>query len=94
MIAEAGRSYLDKSDISRLPDTMGVYFLYQKGAILVYIGKAHSLNTRVPQHNQDKEFILIGYETCHWSRARELEKKLLNLYREEHGQLPHYNKVS
>lgn len=89
----AGRIYLYKSEIAQLPEKSGVYFLYQKGKILVYIGKALSLKIRVPQHDIDKEFIYIGYELCHSTRARKLEKELLNLYKKEHGQLPYYNKI-
>lgn len=37
------RFYLSKENISNLPDESGIYFLYQTGNILVYIGKAMSL---------------------------------------------------
>lgn len=93
MKEELGRFYLSKTEISRLPEKSGVYFLYQKGRILVYIGKALSLKNRVPQHDLDKNFIYLAYELCHWSRSRKLEKEFLNLYKKEHGQLPYYNKV-
>ena len=89
----SGRYYLDKNKIAQLPNKSGVYFLYQKGRILVYIGKALSLRNRVPQHNTNKDFIYIGFEPCHWSRARNLERELLNLYEKEHGQLPYYNRI-
>lgn len=88
-----GRVRVQKKEIARLPDKSGVYFLYQKGGILVYIGEALSLRTRVPQHDLNKEFEYIEYETCHWSRARQLERELLNAYEKEHGQLPYYNKI-
>jgi hypothetical protein len=86
------RLYLPKKDIPNLPEESGVYFLYQKGNILVYIGKAMNLKTRIPQHDKEKEFSYIGYELVHYSRARKLEKELLDLYFKEHGQLPYYNK--
>lgn len=86
------RLYLQKEDISNLPDESGVYFLYQKGNILVYIGKATSLKTRVLQHDKEKEFSRIGYELVHYSRARKLESQLIELYFKEHGQFPYYNK--
>jgi hypothetical protein len=94
MREEAGRFYLSKKEIAQLPEKSGVYFLYQKGWILVYIGKALCLRKRVPQHDLNKTFFYIGYELCHWSRARKLEKELLNIYRKKHTQLPYYNKVS
>jgi excinuclease UvrABC nuclease subunit len=93
MKEEAGRFYLSKGEISQLPEKSGVYFLYQKGGILAYIGKALYLKRRVRQHDLDKHFSYVGYELCHWSRARNLEKELLNLYKKEHGQFPYYNKV-
>jgi len=86
------RFYLSKEKISNLPDESGVYFLYQTGNILVYIGKALSLNKRVIQHDKEKEFSRIGYQLVHYSRARKLEKDLLELYEKEHGQKPYYNK--
>lgn len=88
------RFYVEKENISNVPDESGVYFLYQKGNILVYIGKATSLKKRVLQHDKEKEFSRIGYELVHYSRARRLEKDLIRLYLEEHGQLPYYNKQS
>jgi excinuclease UvrABC nuclease subunit len=86
------RLHVEKRNISNLPDQSGVYFLYQKGNILVYIGKATSLKKRVLQHDKEKEFSRIGYEPVHYSRARKLENELLELYFKEHGQLPYYNK--
>jgi hypothetical protein len=93
MKVQARRFYLSKKEISQLPGESGVYFLYQRGRILVYIGKALYLKRRVPQHDLDKNFLYVGYELCHCSRARTLEKGLLNLYKKEHGQFPYYNKV-
>ena len=93
MKEEAGRFYLSKKEMPRLPEKSGVYFLYQKSGILVYIGKALYLKKRIPNHDLDKEFICLGYELCHWSRARAREKELLKLYKKEHSQLPYYNKV-
>jgi excinuclease UvrABC nuclease subunit len=89
----SGRFYLNKNKIFQLPNKSGVYFLYQKGRILVYIGKALSLLNRIQKHYADKEFTDIGFELCHWSRTRQLENELLNLYEKEHGQLPYYNKI-
>jgi len=89
-----GRVYLDKEDISKLPDESGVYFLYQTGNTLVYIGMAMSLKKRVIQHDKEKEFSQIGYELVHYSRARRYEKELLEMYFQEHGQLPYYNRQS
>ena len=86
------RFYIKKEDISDLPDESGVYFLYQKENILVYIGKATSLKKRVLHHDKDKEFSRIGYEVAHYSRSRKLENELLELYFKEHGQLPYYNR--
>jgi excinuclease UvrABC nuclease subunit len=86
------RVYLDKENIIDLPDESGIYFLYQKGNILVYIGKATSIRKRVLQHDKEKEFSRIGYELVHYSRARKLENELLELYFKEHGRLPYYNK--
>jgi excinuclease UvrABC nuclease subunit len=88
------RLYLKRADLASLPDESGVYFLYQRGNILVYIGKATSLRKRVIQHDGEKEFSRVGYELCHYSRARKLEKELIELYLKEHGQLPYYNKQS
>ena len=88
------RFYLERENISDLPDESGVYFLYQKGNVLVYIGKAASLKKRVLQHDREKGFSRVGYELCHYSRARKLEKELIELYLREHGQLPYYNKQS
>lgn len=86
------RQYLPKQELSNLPDESGIYLLYQRGNVLVYIGKAMSIKTRVLQHDKEKEFSRIGYELVHYSRARELEKELIELYFTEHGQLPYYNK--
>ena len=86
------RLYIEKESICRLPDESGVYFLYQKRNILVYIGKALSLRKRILQHDREKEFTRIGYEVVHYSRARKLEKDLIMLYHKEHGQLPYYNR--
>ena len=86
------RLYLEKEKISRLPNEAGVYFLFQSNNMLVYIGKALYIRTRVTQHDKDKQFSLIVYEIVHYSRARLLEKNLLELYLKEHGQLPYYNK--
>lgn len=86
------RFYLSKENISNLPDESGIYFLYQTGNILVYIGKAMSLKKRVIQHDKEKEFSRIGYQIVHYSRARKLEKELIELYLREHGQRPFYNK--
>jgi excinuclease UvrABC nuclease subunit len=93
MKKEVDRIYLHKKEILKLPERAGVYFLYQKDWILVYIGKAFSLKRRVPQHDSNKQFLSLGYEICHWSRVRELEKEHLNRYKREHGQLPYYNKI-
>jgi len=86
------RVSLDKENIIDLPDESGVYFLYQKGNILVYIGKAASIIKRVLEHDKEKEFNRIGYQLVHYSRARKLENELLELYLKEHGQLPYYNR--
>lgn len=86
------RFYLSKENISNLPHESGVYFLYQTGNILVYIGKAMSLRKRVTQHDKGKEFSRIGYQLVHYSRTKKLENELLKLYFKEHGQLPFYNK--
>jgi excinuclease UvrABC nuclease subunit len=86
------RVYLDKENIMNLPDESGVYFLYQKGNILVYIGKATSIRKRVFQHDKEKEFSRIGYQLTHNSRARKLEKEFIELYLKEHSQLPYYNR--
>lgn len=88
------RLYLNRENLYNLPDESGVYFLYQRGNILVYIGKAASLKKRVIQHDGEKGFSRVGYELCHYSRARKLEKELIDLYLKEHGQLPYYNKQS
>ena len=93
MKEKSGRFYLHKNEIAQLPNKSGVYFLYQKGDVLVYIGKALSFRKRIPQHNGSKQFIRVAFECCHWSRIRKREKELLNLYEKEHDQLPHYNKV-
>jgi excinuclease UvrABC nuclease subunit len=86
------RCCLEKRNISKLPDEAGVYFLFQRSNILVYIGKAICLSKRVIQHDKEKEFSRIEYEVVHCSRARALERQLLDLYMQEHGQLPYYNK--
>ena len=90
--SKAGRCYTDRENLSKLPDASGVYFLYQKGNILVYIGKAKSILSRVPAHDENKVFCHVGYEITHFTRARNLEKELIELYLEEHGQLPYYNR--
>jgi len=33
----------------------------------------------------------VGYTETHWNRARQLEKELLQDYKEQHAALPHYN---
>lgn len=86
------RFYLEKRNLSNLPEEAGVYFLFQSSNILVYIGKAFCLRKRVIQHDKEKKFSRIGYEVVHYSRARVLERELLELYLKEHGQLPYYNK--
>jgi len=86
------RYQIDKKQISSLPNESGVYFLYQIGNLLVYIGKAKSILRRVLDHDKEKEFTSIGYELTHYSRARTLEKQLISLYISEHGQPPYYNK--
>ena len=91
-VAKGKRFYINKENIYNLPDESGVYFLYQKVNILVYIGIATSLKKRVLQHDKDKEFSRIGYELAHYSRIRKLEKEHLELYGKEHGQRPYYNK--
>lgn len=88
------RLYIEREAMSHLPDESGVYFLYQRGNVLVYIGKAQSLCKRIAQHDREKVFNRIGYELVHYSRARKLEKELITLYQKEHGQLPYYNKQS
>ena len=88
------RFYLERESMSNLPDESGVYFLYQRGNVLVYIGKAASLKKRVLQHDGEKGFSRVGYELCHYSRARKLEKELIELYFKEHDQFPYYNKQS
>ncbi|MBL7075385.1 hypothetical protein ISS37_09140 [candidate division KSB1 bacterium] len=85
------RKFLTSSQINQLPNESGVYFLYQ-GSILVYIGKAINLRTRVPDHDNNKKFDGIEFEVTHWSRARKLEKQLLQDYFNNHNQYPHYNK--
>ena len=86
------RCYLDRENISALPNEAGVYFLYQSGDVLVYIGKASSLLRRVLEHDKEKVFYRVGYELTHFSRARVLEKQLIALYVNEHGQFPFYNR--
>jgi len=88
------RPYVEKTGLLTLPNESGVYFLYQDGNVLVYIGKAKSLKVRVPQHDKEKKFSRVYYEPVHYSRLRELEKSYLAMYLQEHGQLPFYNKQS
>jgi len=86
------RVYIDRYRLDSLPIESGVYFLFQTGNILVYIGKADCLRQRIPNHEKDKIFTIVGYELTHFSRARAREKELLAQYTSEHGQLPYYNK--
>ena len=86
------RPQLDRENIASLPDESGVYFLYQTGNVLVYIGKADSIRRRVLAHDKEKLFCRITYEPTHISRARKLEKCLIELYVKEHGQFPYYNR--
>lgn len=86
------RLYFGKDNLDSLPEESGIYFLYQAGNILVYIGKANCIRRRVTDHDKDKEFIRVGCEITHRSRARTLEKELLAEYSTKHGQLPLYNK--
>jgi len=86
------RTYVNKKYIDELPTRSGVYFLYHEGNILVYIGKAKSIKSRILDHDKTKIFKFIAYEETHYSRARELEKSLIELYKKEHNQLPYYNK--
>jgi excinuclease UvrABC nuclease subunit len=88
------RTYTNRKDIAKIPEESGVYFLYQDGNILVYIGKAKSIRSRILAHDKDKTFSLISYELTHYSRARTRESELIDLYKREHGQLPYYNKQS
>ena len=85
------RVYITSDKMKKLPEKPGVYFLYQS-SILVYIGKATNLRTRVHTHLSDKVFDEVGYEVVHWSRARKLEDTLLRDHKKFHGQYPHYNK--
>lgn len=85
------RNSLPASLIDKLPEMSGIYLLYQS-TILVYIGKATNLRTRVPHHTKNKTFDEIEFETTHWSRARQLEKELLKDYFKRHNQYPFYNK--
>ena len=84
------RKYVSAENIAKLPRTPGVYFLYDLST-LVYIGKATNLQSRVTQHKSTKSFDKVGYTETHWSRARQLEKELLQDYKEQHAALPHYN---
>lgn len=84
------RKFVSTKNIGQLPSTAGVYFLYEL-TNLVYIGKATNLQSRVPQHISTKSFDRIGYTETHWSRARQLEKELLQDYKKHHGVLPHHN---
>ena len=86
------RHYLDRENIASIPDESGVYFLYQTGNVLVYIGKANAIRRRVLTHDKEKAFCRISYELTHFSRARTLEKRLIDIYVKEHGQFPYYNR--
>jgi len=86
------RPYVDRKNISALPQESGVYFLYQDGNLLVYIGKANSIRSRVMQHDKEKTFCGVAYELTHFSRARTLEKELLSQHVKENVELPYYNR--
>jgi len=89
----SNRAYISRENIDTLPDESGVYFLFQSGNILVYIGRAKSIRRRIADHDSYKVFISVGYELTHFSRARDREKQLIAQYYEEHGhQLPFYNR--
>jgi len=87
------RKYISAEDIGKLPNSAGVYFLYDRST-LVYIGKATNLRSRVAQHKPEKSFDRVAYTETHWSRARQLEKELLQDYKEQHEALPYYNEQS
>jgi len=88
--------YLAKKNISRLPNTTGIYAFYNKGRLL-YIGKATNIRERVKTHFQQPNFrdnlfidkvSKIGYEkTGSEIEALLLEAKLIKKY------LPKYNIV-
>ena len=84
------RKYVSAEDLGKLPAGVGEYFLYEL-TTLVYIGKATNLQSRVPRHKLTKSFDRVGYTEVHWSRARQLEKELLQDYMEQHEALPYYN---
>jgi excinuclease UvrABC nuclease subunit len=86
------RVHVARVNFNILPEESGVYFLYQRGNILVYIGKAKNIKSRIAQHDLVKDFEFINYELTHYSRARTYEKELLLEYEKSHNQLPFYNK--
>ncbi len=82
------RSYISAERIGRLPSSVGMYLLYERST-LIYIGKPSNLKSRVAQHKLTKSFDRVGYTETHWNRARQLEKELLQDYKEQHDVLPY-----
>ena len=80
--------FLDKSKISQLPKSPGVYS-FKKGAKLLYIGKASDIKERVRNHSQFiNQASKIGYlKTGSEIEALILEANLIKRYQ------PKYNVV-
>lgn len=43
-------SYISKTELEKIPNTIGIYFMYNENKELMYIGKTIHLNSRVTDH--------------------------------------------
>jgi len=70
----------------------GIYYLYSKEKNILYIGRTVSLRRRLNEHTFLKSFEFFSFETCDVGLAAR-EKKLLDDYEKQHGQLPPLNRI-
>ncbi|MBR9690783.1 GIY-YIG nuclease family protein [Candidatus Woesearchaeota archaeon] len=74
-----------------IPKKSGIYRLYDKNKILIYIGRSLSLARRLSEHSFSKEFSYFTIEPVDVGLAI-LEKKYLEDYRNMYnGNLPMLN---
>jgi hypothetical protein len=93
----SGKMYVCGEKAKYVPEEAGVYALYNKDRILIYIGGStnlretftHYLETNFSDDTRKRETIYYRREsTLNWE---ERVKKLLDEYSQEHGELPKLN---
>jgi excinuclease UvrABC nuclease subunit len=80
--------------VSSVPESEGVYELFDSGKSLIYIGRSDSLRRRLTEHlntsdNCIKSAAYFSYEVTSSSISREQE--LLAEYKRIHGRYPRCN---